>query len=93
MERRIRRKALFNPPQRPERPLVCICDRPKTIVLCRECGRVWDGRKRIDCPAHLKKMGLMDHVHCIAKSCRSLDIVEPETWEKLHELIRFRKTD
>ncbi|XP_026467494.1 uncharacterized protein LOC113371061 [Ctenocephalides felis] len=46
--------------------LNCICYRNKSrFVLCRNCGHIMNGRKRLTCPDHPRIAFLMDHQICL----------------------------
>jgi len=51
---------------------LCICIRPKEVILCKHCGATVTGRIRRECPAHPSVTYLLDVVAC--KSCKMADI-------------------
>lgn len=52
----------------------CSCNRPKAKIMCLECGTFFDGRVQTSCPAHPRRIGLMDFNNCI--NCRGIQIFE-----------------
>jgi hypothetical protein len=59
-----------------EPPKDCICERPEMMIVCQRCGSELFGRIQRQCPAHPKRIQLMDHSECANKFCRSLQLVE-----------------
>jgi hypothetical protein len=59
-----------------EPPLNCICERDDMMIVCQRCGTELFGRIQRQCPAHPKRIQLMDHSECANKFCRSLQLVE-----------------
>lgn len=57
-----------------EKPKACICNRPSTTISCPNCGQTRVGRVRRICPAHPKRLYLMDVAECW--KCRNSKIVE-----------------
>ena len=90
MERRPNRKAVFKPRAPLPATPICICTDHTTddVLHCRECKKFWQGRMRIYCYVHPRKISLMDHVCCVVKSCRSLDIVQVVSFDHVKELIK-----
>ncbi|CAD5221612.1 unnamed protein product [Bursaphelenchus xylophilus] len=54
----------------------CVCERPEAIVICRKCGSELLGRVQMTCPAHPRKMCLMDQRECPSSTCRSIALME-----------------
>ncbi|CAD5215664.1 unnamed protein product [Bursaphelenchus okinawaensis] len=54
----------------------CVCERPEAIVICRKCGSELLGRIQMSCPAHPRKMCLMDQRECPSTTCRSIALME-----------------
>ncbi|XP_019621702.1 PREDICTED: uncharacterized protein CG13380-like [Branchiostoma belcheri] len=45
----------------------CICNRDPTTVLCKMCGKLFEGRaQQMECPIHPNIIHLMDHALCPA---------------------------
>ncbi|XP_035682220.1 uncharacterized protein LOC118419753 [Branchiostoma floridae] len=45
----------------------CICNREPTTVLCKMCGKLFEGRaQQMECPVHPNIIHLMDHALCPA---------------------------
>uniref|UniRef100_A0A914Z6M0 Uncharacterized protein n=1 Tax=Panagrolaimus superbus TaxID=310955 RepID=A0A914Z6M0_9BILA len=59
-----------------EPPKDCICERDEMMIVCQRCGTELFGRIQRQCPAHPKRIQLMDHSECANKFCRSLQLVE-----------------
>lgn len=51
---------------------LCICIRPKEVILCKHCGVTVTGRIRRECPSHPSVTYLLDLVAC--KSCKMAEI-------------------
>ncbi|KAI1729528.1 hypothetical protein DdX_01774 [Ditylenchus destructor] len=54
----------------------CICERPAGMIICRRCGSELLGRVQQACPAHPKRINLMDHRECVKAFCRSIQLTE-----------------
>ncbi|VDO30656.1 unnamed protein product [Haemonchus placei] len=58
---------------------ICICDRPKTHVVCKRCGYECIGRVQLVCDVHPTILSLMDMRECANPICRSIQIFESFT--------------
>lgn len=54
----------------------CICDRPKSHVICKRCGYECFGRVQLVCDMHPTSLSLMDMRECANPICRSIQIFE-----------------
>uniref|UniRef100_A0A7E4VH87 TRAF-type domain-containing protein n=1 Tax=Panagrellus redivivus TaxID=6233 RepID=A0A7E4VH87_PANRE len=63
-------------PESNEPPKECICERAETMIVCQRCGSELFGRIQRPCPAHPKRIQLMDHNECVNKHCRSIQLLE-----------------
>ncbi|KAI1721068.1 hypothetical protein Ddc_07503 [Ditylenchus destructor] len=54
----------------------CLCERPAGMIICRRCGSELLGRVQQACPAHPKRINLMDHRECVKAFCRSIQLTE-----------------
>uniref|UniRef100_A0A914VVC4 Uncharacterized protein n=1 Tax=Plectus sambesii TaxID=2011161 RepID=A0A914VVC4_9BILA len=52
----------------------CICNRPRSLVICRRCGYETEGRVRTTCLAHPNRQALMDQEVCPV--CRASTLQE-----------------
>ncbi|KAI8797890.1 DNA-directed RNA polymerase II subunit RPB1 [Biomphalaria glabrata] len=52
----------------------CYCQKSPKMILCKTCGETFTGRVRAVCPAHPKKIFLMDIECCIV--CQSENLKE-----------------
>ena len=54
----------------------CVCNRPRQIVMCQQCGHMFEGRVRRPCSSHPSITFLLDIVGCINCKMDDLDALK-----------------
>lgn len=61
----------------------CICNRPRQLIMCQQCGAIFEGRVKRTCPSHPSITFLLDLVACIG--CKMDNVAGLKEFPKMNE--------